>query len=319
MPTRFWSIKENRIERIKYYCEYECQEIILSFIYNTDKLKEWTYNYFKSENVSKLISNYAKFGSLYDLLVEAYPEIKYNNILFEWEWNQCNRSDEKFLIKILREFTIFRLNDLIEKPILDIPKYINHTFFNIYYPKFIHQISKKRFANFYKWCCKAFPEYKNYWIPEDFGITVARDGAILNSLTEKTVYEYIKYDINLEYLKAIGNIRSGEHIFILPEEHEDNKYCPDFVIEYLNINNIKVNINKNIYIEYYGMYTEYHTNKIFINYKYKTLRKNEYYKNNSDIYFIDLYPEDLKNQCEGIRNKLENMISFIINSEKLVA
>jgi hypothetical protein len=241
------------------------------------------------------------------LLTEAYPEIVRNNILFDWEWHQFNISDKTTLIRQLRELVFYRLNQYIVNPKEDIPHYINYSFIKCHYSKFVKQINKKRFDNFYDWCCEAFPEYASYWKPEDFGICLAFDGTRCNSLDEKIIYEFIKLDFGLQYIKAIGYEKSGEHIFILPEDHEDNKYCPDFVVEYIDKNNIKIKLDKPVYIEYYGLYTENHHTKVLDNYREKTYRKNNYFKSLNNIIFIDLYPEDLKNNLQGVRDKLKNL------------
>jgi len=315
VPHSFWQNKQNRLDKIKHYCELECEDNILDVINDTDKLKLWIYKYFRSELISKIFFYHKyNYSSLYDLLVESYPIIKENNILFDWEWHQCNKSDKPLLLRMLRELVKFRLNEHIKNPIDDIPKYINRPFIETCYPKFIKHIHKKRFKNFYDWCCEAFPEYANYWIPEDFGLCVAVDGAICNSLEERVVYEFIKYRCNIEYIEAIGNKHSGKHVFILPYEHEDNKYCPDFVVEYINdISNKKIKFEIPIYIEYYGLYSETNPLPRIMSYKLKTDRKNEYFKNLDSIIFIDLYPEDLKNNCEGVKNKINNILINLSN------
>lgn len=41
--------------------------------------------------------------------------------------------------------------------------------------------------------------------------------------------------------------------------------------------------------------------------KYRTF-KNEFYRNNNEINFIDLYPDDLKNNLQGVRDKLISIL-----------
>ena len=43
-------------------------------------------------------------------------------------------------------------------------------------------------------------------------------------------------------------------------------------------------------------------------YNDKIIRKNNFYKNNKEIYFIDLYPYDIKNNFEGVKNKIEKLM-----------
>jgi len=47
---------------------------------------------------------------------------------------------------------------------------------------------------------------------------------------------------------------------------------------------------------------------MFKNYQDKIILKNNYYQSRVDIIFIDLYPYDLKNNCEGVKNKLTEVL-----------
>lgn len=308
VPHGFWEIKQNRINKIKHYCEQECDESILIYINNTDKLKEWVYKYFRSALISKMFA-YSKYNvSLYELLVEVYPIIKDNKILFDWEWHQFNKSDKQTLIKMLRELIIYRLNEYIKNPIKDIPHFINRTFIKSLYPKFLNRFNKSKFNSFYEWCSASFPEYASNWKPEDFGLCIAFDGVQCNSTDEKVLYEFMKIEKGFNYIESIGSNRKGKHVFILPDEYKDNMYCPDFVIEYIKINGKKIKLVKPIYIEYYGMYTEIYNTKVMVKYREKTWRKNDYFKSLNSITFIDVYPSDLKNNFEGFINKLNNIL-----------
>ena len=86
-----------------------------------------------------------------------------------------------------------------------------------------------------------------------------------------------------------------------------NKICPDFVID----NYKDIELVKPIIIEYYGLYLKNYQGELtmFKNYQDKIVLKNNYYKSRDDIIFIDLYPYDLKNNCEGVKNKLIDVLS----------
>ena len=74
---------------------------------------------------------------------------------------------------------------------------------------------------------------------------------------------------------------------------------PDFIIHN----------NKNIIVEYFGLYVEdFKNSKILKSYHDKTKRKINFFNNLQVYNFIDLYPEDLKNDFEGVRNKLAPFI-----------
>jgi hypothetical protein len=318
MPSNFWINKENRISYVKCYCE---QNGINNVLHNTLLLKKWIYNNFKAES-DGMINSLSKYtSSLYNTLIEAYPEILDNKILFDWEWTQFNISDKNTLIRVMREFILYRLNHLIKDFKTDIPLYINNNYIDLYCSKLKHHIMKNRFKNYYEWCCLSFPEYNDYWCLDDFEDKAILGNILFGSNKEKSLYEYIKNIFGLNYIKAIGNKRSGKYVFILPEESEDNKYCPDYVIEYINIDNKKVLLEKPIYIEYYGFYNPLNVNEIFVKYYEKTIRKNNYYKNNSSIYFIDFYPEDLDNIFKNVNIKLDillNNIYDIYNEDKFI-
>ena len=305
----FWNNKQNRIDRIKYYSENECNENILDVINDTLKLRAWIYKYFRQESIVKIISYSRKEITLYDLLIDAYPEILSNKILFEWEWHQYSKNDRDSLIKMMRELILFRLNDLIQNIQEDVPKYLNSVYLGKLYPKFTRQISKNRFSSYYEWGCLAFPEYAGYWTPQMFGSTVAYDGVKCGSKQEMMVYEFAKIDMELKYFKSIGNKKSGEYTFELGDEYEYERFCPDFILEYIDVNNKKVKLTKPIIVEFYGMYFENHKCYIYQNYVTKTKIKNQFYNSRGDIIFVGLYPDDLKNRCEGVRNKISNALS----------
>ncbi len=307
-PSHFWEIKDNRICFVKQYCESKgLNEEILN---NTELLKEWIFNNFRAEILNNEIKGFSKYtSSYYNTFIESYPQVYNNKTLFDWEWHQFNKSDKPTLIRQLRELVFYRLNQYIINPKEDIPHYINYSFIKSHYSKFVKQINKKRFDTFYDWCCVAFPEHVSFWKPEDFGLCVAFDGARCNSLDEKIIYEFLKVDYGLKYIEAIGFQKNGKHTFILPNEHEDNRYCPDFVIEYIDINNRKMKLKKPLYIEYYGLYSEIYNTKVMINYREKTYRKNDYFKSLDSILFIDLYQNDLNNNFDGLKNKLNNILN----------
>ena len=125
----------------------------------------------------------------------------------------------------------------------------------------------------------------------------------LDSYQEKILFDYIYTNFKKINIKAIGLNRNNK---FYNEKYNEN-YIPDFLISKYNKNKLI----KPIIIEYYGMYSENPSNQLFKDYKEKTQRKNEYYKSNPDIYFIDLYPTDIKNNFEGVREKL---ISFFMSN-----
>lgn len=314
--NNFYEKEENRINNIKHYCENICEENILNVIDDTDKLKQWIFKYFKQSDITDIFSRYNKYyKGLYHLLIECYPQIEDDNILFEWEWTQCNNNDNKFLIQMLRDYVLYRMNDVVVDIVKDTPTYINIAYFNAIFPKMNKHIAKHRFKNYYEWLCLAFPEYKGNWKKEDFNIIVAKDGTELDSFEERDVYEYIQNNDIFKYIKPIGKSRSGKYTFKLDESYEYERFCPDFVIEYIYKDNKKIKLSKPIILEYYGMYDENNKYIVFKKYIKKTLVKEGYYKGKNDIYYIGIYPKDIKNNYEGLAKKLgsfymENLLNI---------
>jgi len=306
-PFGFWDDANNRIFAIKNHCENVCKISINDVKHDTNLLKEWLKKNFTSNKICKY---FTYTGTLYDLLAESYPEIKDSNILFGWEWvqNKNGTYSREYLIKCLRELVIYRMNDLIIDIEEDLPRYINNSYINMIYPRF-NQHKNDNFKSYYEWSCLAFPEYASKWRPEDFGSTYAFDGSKCDSIQEKMAYEYMKRELGLDYIMSMGRKHSGKHIIEVDKEiYGFKKCCPDFVIEKILKNEEVIILNKKVYIEYYGLFNEDHANKIFINYVKKTHLKNEIYNSLDNIIFIALYPSDLKNNYEGVKNKINNML-----------
>ena len=305
----FWDSKENRIRAIKHYCENQCKESILDNINKYQNLQLWVLKYFNKTKLRPLYYFNTFKIDTYDLLVESYPIIKENNILFQWELSRNANTSVGNLLEALRNFVNYRMNDLILDIKNDLPTYLNFTFMTELCPKFCAYLQNsghrsRKFTSFYEWACLAFPEYSKVWNPEDFGLCLAYDGVKCDSKQEIMVYESIKRDLNIKGICAIGSMHSGKYTY---KYNGINKICPDFVIDCLN----DIELDKPVIIEYYGLYLKDYQGELsmFKNYQDKILLKNNYYKSRDDIIFIDLYPYDLKNNCEGVKNKLIDVLS----------
>jgi len=130
---------------------------------------------------------------------------------------------------------------------------------------------------------------------------LSKDGTtICNSTEEVLVFDFIKYTMNLN-IKCISTQKTKSFY----NEKYNEYYYPDFSLEYLN---------RIIIIEYFGMYEKNPKTKLYIEYKNKTFRKIEYYKSRKDIYFIDLYPQDIRWDYKGVKNKLASFFMFNFNN-----
>lgn len=109
-----------------------------------------------------------------------------------------------------------------------------------------------------------------------------------DSMEELSVYKYIKHNFfqNIEKYKGT----------MFYNKKNNESYIPDFIIK-----------DKNIIIEYFGLYVN-REHEFIKDYRNKTHRKIKYFNNIEGYEFIDLYPDDLKNDFEGVRNKLTPFI-----------
>lgn len=305
-PCGFYDNKDNVREVIRNYCENICEESIIKVINNTSNLINWVGKYFNQRNLSKIITYSDHYSNIYECLIDVYPIIKNENVLFEWEWTQCNIVESDYLVNALREFVLYRIPN-IKNYENDIPKYMNSSYLSINCPKLVKHVTRNRFDNFYEWAILSFPEYKDSWTKDSFNIIESFDGFIFDSYQEKDVYEYMKNKEVFKYIKSVGRNKSGKYVF-KSDDINYKTYCPDFIIEYVYLDGSKIKLNKPIIIEYYGMYTNKPTNEMLIRYRDKTLAKEKYYKSNEDIYYIGIYPRDIKNNFKGLAKKLDLFI-----------
>lgn len=207
------------------------------------------------------------------------------NVVPKYFWRDKNNVDEFMLWFVENNIDLSNINIKTDIP-------------NIFNREYMEEISNfkmnacislyEHYNTYYEWINHLFPE----WClnPEDFKVHIAKDGVKLNSREELLVYEFVKYNYDIN-IKSIGLNRKDKYF---NEECNEN-YVPDFkVVDFL----------KPIIIEYYGLYKPDNKSEYIQSYINKTHRKNKFYKSNPDIHFIDIYPPDLKNNFEGVRNKL---------------
>jgi hypothetical protein len=307
--SNFWEDKTLRIKAIKEYCE---KNEINNCINDTELLKEWVYKYFRQENVIKILNYPRYYKHTYDVLVDAYPKIKDDKILFEWEWHQWSNYDEVFLIKMLKELVFYRMN---VKTHDEIPKRLSYAYMQRYYPKVNKIIARKKMKSYYEWAVLAFPEYANLWSKDDFKLFEAKDGSLCGSDDERCVYELLKYDLEIKYIQAVGVEYRGKYSLTLPEEFEQEWVQTDFVIEFIELSGRKYRLLKPIYIEYFGMYHDLSTTEVMIKYRKKTKMKLEFYKSVEDIIFIPIFPKEYhNNKSHDLKKKIKSIMGFIIEN-----
>ena len=145
---------------------------------------------------------------------------------------------------------------------------------------------------------------------------VDENGIVFNSQDEGRVFNYIKSIDIFKYIKCLStnHEKYGEYVFELEESDNYNKFYPDFVIEYISINNEKIKLNKQNIIEFYGMYNENKTNNPIIQkYVKKTKVKEKFYSARDDIYYIGIFNKDLTYNFRGLKKKLESFFMSNFN------
>lgn len=265
--------------------DYPLNYDILLFKYylkvsNIIPTKDWVYSihfskFMKSCRLWNRIKK--KWHSSYDFISACFPQYNLKEYNFKtlqvregfWK-NDFNCYDNiKYGIKqALKNNSIENPEDILIFNLDDIYKYFNRTM--IYYRG--KEILYK-YLDFYK-----IPyDSKLYWNDIRF-----------DSIEEMSVYKYIKNNHEFQITKC-------RNIMFYNDMYNEG-YKPDFLIE-----------DKDIIIEYFGLYLD--KESLFIkNYIDKTNRKIEYYSTISKYNFIYLYPEDLKNNFEGVSKKLAPFI-----------
>jgi hypothetical protein len=273
-------------------------------------------NIVKTYNLDGLCT--IKFKSNNIIMLESVFNEKYNKIemlkinykLKNFKEEIINRKQENIIYKILDEY--YNLDNIGKKLINSIICFCeNEKRFPV--EKDLktknNYIGRKQYYKYFGE--ESWTSIYNYIIPLQQYRLIAFDNTFCDSLEELKVYEFLKKQMNLTYIINNSQTRSGKFIYY-PKSKKYNKFCPDFAIEYINYNNKKIKLLKPIIIEYYGMYDNKSNNEIWKNYRIKTKYKNKFYKSINNIIFIDLYSMDLKNNYEGIKNKIDNIIKTII-------
>jgi hypothetical protein len=286
IPYEITRNEENRKEIIKHViCNVLNKKSRNQIITITD-------NDFKKYRIYYLKKN----RNICDLLNEIFP--KYN--FKEWEfaivpsgfWKNKNNADDYLRWFVNNKLTMNEINIKVDIPkvfSVDALRKIGEHKLNA----IIH--SFKHYDNYFEWISKVFPDWDLK--ESDFNSYFSFDGIEFRSREECILYEFIKRNLGLSIIST-GNKRKGNKYF---NEIQNESYYPDFLIK---------NKEKPIIIEYFGMLRlgEKSKSEIFIKYKEKTERKIEYFSNLEDAYFIDLYPDDLKEHFKGVKGKLNKYI-----------
>lgn len=226
-----------------------------------------------------------RFDGYYDFICFCYP--KYS--LKPWEFKKLDVPNgfwnDKFnrfwciregLNKLLRDKTISFIEEAIELDRDVLGEYMSTSL--LYYHT--------------KDC---IIEYFDYIHNSNYDNVKKYNNIRFDSYQEKQVYKFIFEQMTKDILKC----SKKDGFYYSNDEYHEN-YIPDF---YIKID------DKTLIIEYFGMYRTDHPNAIFKEYCNKTKRKIKYYNSLENIYFIDLYPNDLLSGFKGVSEKLMPFLS----------
>jgi hypothetical protein len=224
------------------------------------------------------LHNHDLNSSINELFMITYPDLD----IFPWEFNTVTNGYWD-----VKENANQALKQLIEirlkLSISDIPKYISRTYFHYNYPKFMLPLMKSYNGNIFNWIDSIYP---NKFSCRDFGYIECLDGTIVKSMTEQMIHNYL---INTyKNVKYLSNEKENEGFY------KNTNYIPDWLIE------------NNIVVEYLGLYKG-DKNKNLDKYKIYNAKTKEKIKlaQESDLIFIFVYEFDLKNNFEGLKEKIK--------------
>lgn len=186
---------------------------------------------------------------------------------------------------LYKENRIFDMRHLIEKdlkiPIHKIPLYITKYVLHRDYSSLYHVLVNK-YNNLFEWIDECYP---GEFIVHDFVINPYRSE--FDSLEEAQVHDILKRELK----NVIYNCRSNENYINI------DGMIPDWLI----INNTSC-----ILVEYFGLYTEgdVSSSHRLERYRYKMAIKLEKYERLIGYDKLFIYPEDLKNDFKGLRDKI---------------
>lgn len=122
----------------------------------------------------------------------------------------------------------------------------------------------------------------------DFTHRITVNGIKFDSREEYAIHNWLVSNINknIKYVEKYSEYKFHNKEF-------DENYVPDWIID------------ENIIVEYFGWYNENNNLKRYVKYNEKTKRKIKYFSNLQNYSFIAIFPQDLKNNFKGVKNKFK--------------
>lgn len=253
--------------------------------YNKDDFLNITVSDLEKNNLLTIL-NYHR--PLTKCIIECFPEFN----IFEWEFN---RTTGYWKTKNNR---IKAFKQLVEEKLLldinNIPQIVTNCFLKNNYPKFSWILDEYYQSNIYNWVNEVYP---NKFIINDFSSLVTSDGFLVGSKEEMLLHEFMISNYNND-IKYVGNKRGNKYKWCNKKEKEN--YYVDWIVDC------------NIIIEYFGLYKPKRLEDHILEYVAKTHRKIVFFTDyciNNHWSFIALFPEDLKYNLQGVKDKLNIILN----------
>jgi len=246
----------------------------------------------KTLQLYKIYFHHSLPSSLYDLLQLIYPNYNFRgyelkNVPLNY-WDNIDNCDEYMRHVLIDDFNVSQLSDISR----DLPSILTYKHLrDAGYSILAYCITEQHhYKTFYEWVSNLFPNWG--LLESDFHNHIGYDNSVLGSKDEVSLYNFLSRDNCFPIIPI--PLKTKKYRFSNSEYQEN--YIPDFIIK---------NKQRDIIIEYFGLYVEnFSKGWILETYHNKTHRKIAFFNGLPEYDFIALYPEDLKNNFEGVSKKL---------------
>jgi hypothetical protein len=263
---------EDAVELINMYLQNNNIKIEDVYTYDYDTLLKESKAYWYVVNIEK-----DKLGFIMKYFNNEYGAYKFKSVTGQKYWQSRDNADQAMKYLIEKDMGL-----AVEKIPLYITKYGVRKKSGILY----EMIRRKRFdSSLFEWINRLYPDK---FIEEDFDIGIIRN--IFDSMEEGIIDEMLRK----EFKTVIYNNRNSKNKITVKNMN------PDWII----LTDINIYI-----VEYFGIALEqqqYNTRiKYYIN---KTKNKMEKYRTLPYGEKIYLYPDDIKGDCKGFKEKIKLII-----------
>jgi hypothetical protein len=245
------------------------------------------------EDIIYLDKSVFKNYGLHGLLYSKFNDSPYSfwNYCLPNKWYQWEFKNTPKYFWTIKENRINALKQLCEErlylDVVNIPNYMSYRYLVGFYHKFSLICDYYYNSNLFLWINESYP---TLFTPEQFNQIISSDGVKLDSNDEKIIHEYLIK--NFSEVNYYDNNQKNSYKW--HNNLTDENYIADWII------------NNNIIIEYFGWYNKYSYGKsnLITDYIDKANRKIEYFSSLDNYNFIAFFPNDLKNNLKGVKEKL---------------